>query len=92
MGRGVEDLTEEIIDEFRNTLEYFVDRHPSNPLPPNTPIYLTGGHSQVGPAFAQTLSNGLGRELLFPTPPLEYSDNFPVPQFMVNVGLALKLL
>ncbi len=91
LGQGVGDLIEEIVDEFQSCTEYYSERNPAAPIPRNTPVFLTGGHPQVNPDFAFTLRESLGRELFFPNPPIEYPQDFPLVQYMVNVGLALKL-
>ena len=54
-GLGVEDLVEEIMDEFQNFSEQYIERNPSAPNTQTTPIYLTGGHPQVDRGFAQTM-------------------------------------
>ena len=90
IGLGVEDLVDEVTDEYQVSTEHYGDRNPSQPIPPNVPTYLTGGHPFVNAKFAQVLSNGLRRNLLFPTPPMDYPEDFPVLAYVINVGLALK--
>ena len=90
MGLGADDLTAEIVDEVQGAIEYHTDRYPAAVLPPNAPVYFTRGHPLVTVDFAQTLGNSLTREVRFPNPAIEYPEDFPVPQYMVNVGLALK--
>ena len=78
------------LDEFQSAMEYYGDRNPGIPIPQSTPVYLTGGHPQLNLEFARTLEGNLNRNLFFPDPPLDYPENFPLLQYMVNVGLALK--
>ena len=90
LGIGTEDLVDEILDEFQNGVEYNRERNPSAPISANAPVYLTGAHPQLNSGFTQILTTSLRRDLLLPEPPLTYPEDFPVSQYMVNVGLALK--
>ena len=90
VGLSIGDLVEEVIDGFQNTAEYYVDRNPLTPMPADSPLILTGGHPQIGSEFLRTIGDGLRRDLYLPSPELDYPENFPVIQYIVNVGLALK--
>ena len=90
VGLGTDDLMEEVIDEFRSSTEQFSDRNPGAASAQNLPVYLTGAHPYINASFAQTLENSLNRELFYPDPSMEYPEDFPAVQYMVNVGLALK--
>ena len=92
LGQGIGNLAEDMIDEFQNSTEQYRDRVPSAPLPQNAPVYLTGGHPLVNADLLRALQRSLGRELLIPEPPMQYPEDFPLVQYMVNVGLALKCL
>ena len=89
-GIGLEELLDEVIDEFQNTVEYYNDRNPAIALPSNTAVYLMGGHSLMSQELAEALRNRIGRNILFPSPEIDYPPEFPPIQYMVNVGLALK--
>ena len=92
MGVGMDELIDEMTNEFQNTAEYFNDRFPTSQVTPETPVFLTGGHPQLGAELAIAIGNILGRGMYRPDPPMEYPENFPLMQYTINVGLALKRL
>ena len=88
----VEGLLEEVVDELQGSIEFHGDRNPNAPLPEDTPVYLMGGHPYLmEPQFTEPLGNTLAYELFLSDPGMEYPEDFPVEEFMINVGLALKL-
>ena len=91
-GQVMEDLTEEIAEEFQNITENYSDRHLGGGPLSNSQVYLTGAHPGIGSGLAQALEERLGQELYFPDPPMEYPEDFPLTMYMVNGGLALKPL
>lgn len=93
VGLGTEDLVEEIQYELQNFTEYYNGHNPMAPFPQNIPIYLVGSHPQIDSGLVQTLEYSLQRGISSPAPLIEPPpENFPLLQYMVNVGLALKAL
>ena len=90
MGMAVNEVVEEISDEYQNSVGYYNDRNPGNPIQGNTAVYLTGGHPQLVQGLRPALMNSLRTEFEVPTLELEHGEDFPVSTYMVNLGLALK--
>ncbi|MBE0415121.1 MAG: pilus assembly protein PilM [Dehalococcoidia bacterium] len=80
-----------ISDELGRTIAFYNDTNPDNPLDPEVPVYLTGAAAS-GVSFALNVTALIGRPVQPLDPPLPYPENFPVAEFMVNLGLILKLL
>jgi hypothetical protein len=76
-------------EELARTVKFYSDTHREDPLPPSTPVCLTGSLAgEVASSGVVEASVDYPVEPL--SPPLEYPPDLPVATFMVNIGLALK--
>ncbi len=79
-----------LLDELGRSLSFYNSTFRDNPLPADLPIYLCGVLSRSG--MAPAVSDALARPVMRPAPPLTYPSHWPVEEFTVNAGLALKAL
>jgi type IV pilus assembly protein PilM len=80
-----------ISDEIRRTIVTYDETNKENPLDPDIPIYLCGAAASSVP-FALNVAAFTGRTVQPLEPPIHYPEDFPLSDFMVNVGLTLKIL
>jgi len=80
-----------ISDEIRRTIVTYDEMNKENPLDPDMPIYLSGATASSVP-FALNVAAFTGRTIQPLEPPIHYPEDFPLSDFMVNVGLILKIL
>lgn len=80
-----------ISDEIRRTVVTYDETNKENPLDPDMPIYLSGATASSVP-FALNVAAFTGRTVQPLEPPIHYPEDFPLADFMVNVGLILKIL
>ena len=78
-------------DELGRTIAFYNESNIDNPLDPEVPVYFTGAVAS-GLPFALNVSALIGRPAQPLDPPLAYPEGFPVAEFMVNMGLILKIL
>ena len=84
---------EEKAEHLAVTMELTVDfhnaRHPDTPLDPETPLFITGQMPEES-IPRDKLEARLGYPIEPLAPPLECPADFPVSQYAVNIGLALR--
>ncbi|HUU63954.1 MAG TPA: hypothetical protein VMX96_08590 [Dehalococcoidia bacterium] len=80
-----------ISDEIRRTIVTYDETNKENPLDPDIPIYLSGAAASSVP-FALNVAAFIGRTVQPLEPPIHCPEDFPLADFMVNVGLILKIL
>ena len=80
-----------ISDEITRTIDFYNNSNPDNPLSPEVPIYLTGAAAS-GVSFALNVAALIGYPVQPLDPPLPYPEDLPVAEFMVNLGLILKVV
>jgi len=80
-----------ISDELKRTVDTYNDTNKDNPLDPEMPIYLSGATASSVP-FALNVAALTGRTVQPLEPPIRYPEDFPLAEYMVNVGLILKIL
>lgn len=80
-----------ISDELVRTISFYNDSHKDEPLDSELPIYLTGAVAG-SVAFAINVATLTGRPIQPLEPPLRYTSELPVAQYMVNMGLVLRAL
>jgi len=80
-----------VSDEITRTIGFYNDSNPDSPLSPEVPIFLTGAVAS-GVSFALNVGALIGYPILPLDPPLPCPEGFPVAEFMVNLGLLLKVL
>jgi hypothetical protein len=79
-----------ISDELGRTILTYNEINKDHPLDPEIPIYLCGA-SAGGVPFALNVAALTGRTVQPLEPPVIYPEGFPIADFMVNVGLILKV-
>jgi Tfp pilus assembly PilM family ATPase len=89
--QGVDLALSRLLDELSRTIGFYNDTNRANPLDPSVPILATGDLA-ADPAVAADISSLTGHPVVPLEPPLEYPPDFPVAQYMVNIGLVLKVL
>ena len=80
-----------ISDELGRTILTYNEINKENPLDPEVPVYLTGA-TAAGVPFALNVAALTGRTVQPLEPPMPYPEDLPLAEFMVNVGLLLKVL
>ena len=78
-----------LVEEVTQTVLFYNDSHRGNPLHPATPVYLTG-RAVNGSQVSENLRTMMDRPVEIPEPPMQVPPGFPLPSFMVNIGLAMK--
>ena len=78
-----------LVEEIIRTIDFYNHSHPDKLLEPTVPVFLTGELTNI-PTVSETIQAEMGYTIKTPKPPLEYPETLPLPQFMVNIGLALK--
>jgi len=87
----LESVASRLTDELARTIAYYNETNQDNPLDPALPIYITGELAAVSRA-ADEITAITGRSVAPLEAPLRCPPELPLPQFMVNLGLALKKL
>ena len=62
------------------------------PMPTETPLYVCGSPIGVDPSIASQVAESLQRTAGVLAPPVTAPEDFPIQDFVVNVGLALREL
>jgi len=86
---SLEDKAEHLAVALDLTVGFYNSHHPSFPLDPATPLFITGKMSGDF-AMMEKLQARVGYPVEPLTPPLECPAHLPVSQYAVNIGLALK--
>lgn len=77
-------------DDLDMTIQFFNSNHPERPLPPDTPLYVSGELADE-PELCQSLSQQLESPVLPMPSPLKGPEELPA-SYQVNIGLALMEL
>jgi hypothetical protein len=80
-----------ISDELGRTIVTYNEINKEHPLDPNVPIYLTGA-AAAGVPFALNVAALTGRTVQPLEAPMRAPEGFPLAEYMVNLGLILKVL
>lgn len=90
----VESLSEKlsaITEELSRTVTFYNSSHLENPLDSTVPVFVCGEPAEAPEAW-QSIAGSLNSPVSPLPSPVEYLEGFPVNEFMVNIGLALKEL
>lgn len=85
----IEDKFHWLGEELTRTVKFYSDTHREDPLPPSTPVCLTGSLAE-GVASSGIVAASVGYPVEPLAPALDCPPDLPVAMFMVNIGLALK--
>jgi len=86
---SLEAAWQNLIRELPFTVDYYNRSHNDSSITAETPIYLSGGLA-LDPEMPARLSKASGRKVARVEPPPGCPPNFPLEQYLVNVGLMLK--
>jgi hypothetical protein len=75
--------------ELPFTLDYYNRSHHDSSITSEAPVYLSGGLA-LDPEMSPRLAQATGRKVERVEPPQGCPENFPLEQYLVNVGLMLK--
>jgi len=78
-----------VAQELLRTTKFYNESHKSQPLPADCPLFLTGSSFQA--SVMDERMAGLSRYPVTPlAPPLDCPPGLSIPEFSINLGLALK--
>lgn len=80
-----------ITEEFSRTVAFYNSSHLERPLDSTVPVFICGELAEA-PETWQSLVGNLDYSVSLLPSPVESPEGFPVNEFMVNIGLALKEL
>ncbi len=86
---SLEAAWQNLIRELPFTVDYYNRSHNDSGITADTPIYLSGGLA-LDPEMPAKLAQASGRKVARVEPPPGCPPNFPLEQYLVNVGLMLK--
>lgn len=78
-----------LVDEVDRALRYYDDSNPDRPLDADAALYLTG-RLATGISLAERLRTMTGHPIGRLSTGLTFPADFPVAEYLVNLGLALK--
>ncbi|MEA3460003.1 MAG: pilus assembly protein PilM [Chloroflexota bacterium] len=78
-----------LADELMRTVDFYNNSRTESPLGSTTTVYVMGALMGERP-LRNSLAKRIDRPIEVPEPPLEWPAHFPIAQYMVNIGLALK--
>jgi Tfp pilus assembly PilM family ATPase len=80
-----------LIQELARTTKFYNESHRDNRVPDDTAVYLTGSGFRSA-AVRNRFAARVPYASMLPAPPLKLPPGLSIPEFSVNVGLALKEL
>ncbi|MFH1926201.1 MAG: pilus assembly protein PilM [Chloroflexota bacterium] len=87
--RNIGDAIEYLAANLEMTVDFYNSHHLDVPFDMTNPLYITGQMS-VEPELMEKLQTRLGFNVEQLTPPLECPAFFPISQYAVNIGLAMR--
>lgn len=78
-----------LIQELGRTTKFYNESHRDHPVPDDTAVYLTGSGFRSA-AVRDRFAARVPYPTLTPNPPLALPDGLSIPEYSVNLGLALK--
>jgi Tfp pilus assembly PilM family ATPase len=88
-GLNTEQKAHRLVEELTRTIDFYNHSHPNKRLEPSVPVFLTGELPSI-PTVHDIIQAEVGYYIEPLKPPLTCPSSLPLPQFMVNIGLALK--
>ncbi len=85
---GLEKLSR-MVEELSSTVRFYNDSHKDAALASDTPLYLTGG-LVADPSLRQAMEGTFPYPIVSPETSFVCPPGFPVAQYAVNLGLAMK--
>jgi len=78
-----------LVRELARTTKFYNQSHKENPIPDEAPVYLTGAAFAHAAAVMQVRSQVV-HPVRMPDPPLKFPEGLSIPEYCVNLGLALR--
>jgi type IV pilus assembly protein PilM len=88
-GLLLDDRMRRLADDLSRTVMFYNNAHPDQPLNPGTAAFFTGEVAN-DPAVHRLARSNIEYAVEYPTPCVECPAGLPVPQYAVNLGLALR--
>ena len=85
----LEVASENLLRELPFTIDYYNRTYRESQLDSETVVYFSG-ELALDPKLAMEITQATGREVVGVELPEEYPPNFPLAQFLTNVGLMLR--
>jgi type IV pilus assembly protein PilM len=80
-----------ISEEFSRTVAFYNSSHQQAPIDSTVPVFVSGDLASAPDTWPELVGNLNSKVAVLPIA-LEYPENFPVNDFVVNLGLATKEL
>ncbi|MBM3156619.1 MAG: hypothetical protein FJ004_04975 [Chloroflexi bacterium] len=87
-GISLQDRVRQLMDELSRTAAFYNASHAEHPLKTATPVFLTGVLANDGSAW-DVIKAAIANPIEKLATPLECPAELPLPQYAVNMGLAL---
>jgi type IV pilus assembly protein PilM len=87
-GLLLDDRVQKLTDDLSRTVSFYNNAHPQHVLSPATPIFLTG--EMVSDPVVDLVQKTIKYPVESPVLGVEFSPEFPFPQYAANIGLALR--
>ncbi len=84
-----EDRVQRISSDLLRTMQFYNSAHPEDPIPATTNAFVTGKLAD-NPDMIRMVDDSIPYHLGEPAQCLEYPGDFPLFEYAVNIGLALK--
>jgi type IV pilus assembly protein PilM len=88
-GLDPQEKARRLVQEVIRTIDFYNHSHPDKLLEPSVPVFLTGELTSI-PSVYETIEAEIGYTIETPKSALACPEALPLPQFIVNIGLALK--
>ena len=90
-GKSINENMPTIIEEFSRTVAFYNSSHQQSPIGSEVPVFVSGDLVGV-PATWPALVGKLNSQVAVLPSVIEYPENFPASDFIINLGLATKEL
>lgn len=80
-----------LVSELNQTIHFYNDSHPAAPIDADTPVCLTGRLLAQREAI-ERFRGSVERPVERPLAPLPCPEELPVPEYMTNLGLVMKVV
>lgn len=88
-GLLLEDRIQKLTDDLSRTVSFYNNSHPEHPLNSETPAFLTGEMAS-DPVLVDLVQKSTGYPIESLALGVKLPPKLPVPQYAVNIGLALR--
>lgn len=85
----LEKRAQKLTDDLSRTVSFYNNAHPEHPLSSETPAFLTG-EMVNDPKVVDLVQKNIDYPVESPALGVKFSPDLPVPQYAVNIGLALR--